>query len=58
MKQYLDIDELASRLRMSKSTIYGMTSKRLLPFLSVGRRVLFDPEQIERWLADRQVGAA
>jgi excisionase family DNA binding protein len=35
-----------------------MTSKRRIPFLRVGRRVLFDPEQLERWLADRQVGVA
>lgn len=55
MKQYLNIDELADFLNLSKSKLYEMTSKRKIPFLRVGRRVLFDPERIERWMAEREV---
>jgi len=55
MKQYIDIDELAGLIHVSKSQIYMMTSTRQIPHLKVGRRVLFDPEQIERWLAEKRV---
>jgi excisionase family DNA binding protein len=57
MKEYLDIDELSRLIHLSKSQLYMMTSTRKLPHLKVGRRVLFDPEQIERWLDTRRVTA-
>lgn len=55
MKQYLDVDELAKAIHISKSQLYCMTSTKKIPFLKVGRRVLFDPEQIEHWLSARAV---
>lgn len=58
MKAYLNIDELADCLNLSKGKLYEMTSKRKIPFLRVGRRVLFDPERIERWMATQEVKGA
>lgn len=55
MKQYIDIDELAGLIHVSKSQIYMMTSTRRIPHLKVGRRVLFDPERIERWMIEKRV---
>ncbi|MFW9940367.1 MAG: helix-turn-helix domain-containing protein [Candidatus Thorarchaeota archaeon] len=45
-KPVLDILEAASLLRMSKFTLYTMTSKRILPFFKVGRKIFFDREEL------------
>lgn len=57
MKAYLNIEELADCLNISKSQIYCMTSQRRIPFIKAGRRVLFDPEQIEKWMDSHRVEA-
>jgi excisionase family DNA binding protein len=55
MQQYLNIGELADLVHLSKSQLYMMTSKRLIPHLKLGRVVRFDPKQIEQWLAAKTV---
>ena len=55
VKQYLNIEELARLIHISKSQLYCMTSQHRIPFTKVGRRVLFDPEDIERWLSSHRV---
>ena len=45
-KPILDIGEAADLLRMSKYTLYTMTSKRILPFFKVGRKIFFDREEL------------
>jgi len=45
-KPVLDINEAANLLRMSKYTLYTMTSKRILPFFKVGRKIFFDREEL------------
>jgi len=55
MKSYIDIDELARHLHLSKSQLYCMTSQRRIPFIKAGRRVVFDPEDIERWMNSHRV---
>ena len=45
-KPILDIMEAADLLRMSKFTLYAMTSKRILPFFKVGRKIFFDRDEL------------
>lgn len=54
LKRYLTIDELSELLSIPRNTIYAKTSRREIPFTKVGRRLLFDREEIENWLSSAQ----
>jgi len=49
----LSARDLAARLKLSTVTIYNWTARARLPYLKIGRRVLFDPEAVNEWLAAR-----
>lgn len=49
-KRYLTLDELAELLNIPKNTIYAKTSRREIPFIKVGRRLVFDRQEIDQWL--------
>lgn len=53
-KRYLTLDELAELLSIPRNTIYAKTSRREIPFLKVGRRLMFDRHEIEKWLSESQ----
>jgi hypothetical protein len=36
--EFLDISETADFLKMAKQTLYGLTSKRQIPFIKKGKR--------------------
>lgn len=44
------IPEVARFLGISQSTLYAMVSQHRVPFVKVGRRVLFDPVQLDKWI--------
>jgi excisionase family DNA binding protein len=46
---------LAEYLAVSHSTIYKLLRKGHLPFLKVGGQYRFDKDEIDRWIANRQV---
>ena len=50
-KKYLTITELCDYLSASKSTIYKKTMRKEIPFVKNGGKVLFNREEIDRWLA-------
>ena len=54
MKQYLDIAELAERLRIKPSTLYAWAAQGTIPYLKLGRLLRFDPDEIEAWLRDHR----
>jgi len=51
----LNISEAAERLRLSKSTLYHLTSDRGIPFYKIGQRVLFDAAELESWIQAHRV---
>lgn len=55
MAQKLTINEAAGILRRSPKTVYGWTSRKKIPHLKVGGRVLFDADELERWMAGFRV---
>ncbi len=55
MPKLLVVQELADSLRVSKANIYAKVPGREIPLLKLGARVLFDPEDIARWLIERKV---
>lgn len=55
MGQKLTINEAAVILRKSPKTVYSWTSRKKIPHLKVGGRVLFDADELERWMAGFRV---
>jgi excisionase family DNA binding protein len=54
---YLTVAQLAKRLQVSESTIYGWVDRDYIPFLMAGDLVRFDPTAIHNWMlseADRK----
>jgi excisionase family DNA binding protein len=54
---YLTVVQLAHRLQVSESTIYGWVDRDYIPFLIAGDLVRFDPIAIHNWMleeADRK----
>ena len=54
---YLTVAQLAQRLQVSESTIYGWVDRDYIPFLMAGDLVRFDPIAIHNWMlaeADRK----
>ena len=54
-EQFLTADEAADFLRVSRSWIFKLTSARAVPFIRMGRRVLFDRAELIAWAHERRV---
>lgn len=50
MKQYISVEELSKNLSVSKYTVYSWTSSGLLPYHKIGKRIIFDPDEVEEWI--------
>lgn len=46
----LSVSEAAEFLKISKSTLYGKVSDRLIPFMKKGQRLYFDRQELIAWL--------
>jgi excisionase family DNA binding protein len=53
LTKLLSVKELAILLGVHRVTIYDWVSQRMIPFVKVGARTMFDPREIERWLRER-----
>ena len=49
---YLTVAQLARRLQVSESTIYGWVDRDYIPFLIAGDLVRFDPIAVHYWMLD------
>jgi excisionase family DNA binding protein len=50
-KDYLTLDEASELLDLSKSTIYGMTHRKEIPHIKRRGKLLFEREELDKWLA-------
>jgi excisionase family DNA binding protein len=48
-KKLMTLDQASKYLGVAKTTIYGWTSKRKVPFRKVGRILRFDKDELEEW---------
>ncbi|MCG2706882.1 MAG: helix-turn-helix domain-containing protein [Candidatus Omnitrophica bacterium] len=55
LQKYLSPEELAVMLGVAKTTVYGWTSDRIIPFIKIGRLVRFDPIKISNWLKQKSI---
>jgi excisionase family DNA binding protein len=55
---YMTVKELSKLLKISVSHIYTMTSKKSIPHIKLlGKKVLFDKDEILNWLKSKKVSA-
>jgi excisionase family DNA binding protein len=52
---YLNLSEVASYLKMSKSTIYKWCSDGKIPYIKTGKVLLFKKDTIDSWLEQYNV---
>ena len=50
MKHWMDIDELADYLKMSKRVIYEISRKGKIPCYRINRRLRFERQEIDDWM--------
>lgn len=50
--QYISIHEAINQLGVSRATIDRWRKEKSLPYIKIGKEVLFDPEQIQKWIAN------
>jgi excisionase family DNA binding protein len=48
----LSLNEAVSFLNLAKPTIYGLTSKRLIPFIKKGKKLYFSQADLKKWLLE------
>jgi len=53
--QYLNVEEVATMLRLRPSTVYQMVHKKRIPYRKAGRQLLFDPQEIDAWTKNSAV---
>ncbi len=53
-KSVLDISEAAELLKISKYTLYTMTSKNILPFYKLGRKIFFDRDELIAFITRKE----
>lgn len=51
-RKLLTINELVAQYGLPKWTVRSYCSQRKIPFVKIGRRVYFQPEDIEAWLKE------
>ncbi len=51
----LDMNEAAQYLKISKQTLYGMTSKRVLTYYKHGHRIYFKKSELDEWIQQGKV---
>lgn len=56
-KRYMDVQEIAQYLGISRWMIYKYIKNRDIPFIPFGRVIRFDRVAVERWAEKRMVRA-
>ena len=50
MKNLMDVDDLASYLKLKKQTIYNWLNQRKISGIKIGGVWRFDKQEVDRWL--------
>ena len=54
-KKFLNLDQVSDFIGLSKSTVYGLTHKRIIPHYKNGKRLYFNKSEIADWIASGKV---
>jgi len=50
-KKYLTTQEAADYLNLSVNTLYGLTSRKKIPFYKKGKNLKFKPSELNDWIS-------
>jgi excisionase family DNA binding protein len=50
MEKLLSVDDVADLLGLARCTVYAWASRRRLPALKIGARLMFRPSEIQKWI--------
>lgn len=50
--ELLTINQAAEFLSLAKPTIYGLVSRREIPFMKKSKRLYFDRDALKKWVAE------
>ena len=50
MEDYMTLEELSEKLRVSKGYLYNLCCKGRIPHKKIGKLIRFVPSDIERWI--------
>ena len=50
--ELLTITEASKFLNLAKQTLYGFTSKNLIPFIKKGKKLYFRKSDLDKWLLE------
>lgn len=56
-RDFLTLKETADYTRLSEGTLYAFCSQRRIPYFKIGRRLLFNREDLDRWIDSHKVQA-
>jgi len=51
----VNLTQLCELFSWHRQTVYGWISKRLIPHFKIGKRLMFDLDKIEKWIAEHHV---
>ncbi len=52
---FMNIEQVASFVGLSKATIYGLTHERCIPHFKTGKRLYFKKSEIVNWISSTKV---
>jgi excisionase family DNA binding protein len=55
MNKFLNMQETADTIKVSKATLYSYTHKRMIPYVKLGKKVVFYEKDIENWMQSRRI---
>ncbi len=54
-QRYLGVEQVQKFLGLKRSRIYYLTSTGRIPFIRVGKTLLFDTQDLQRWIEGKKV---
>jgi excisionase family DNA binding protein len=56
MDKLYDMDQTSELLKVSKSTLARWKKERMIPYIKIGRKTLFDYEDLIKLIEDNKIG--
>ena len=53
-KRMFTVNELSNVINIKKGTLYFWASTRYIPHIKLGRKLLFDSVEIEKWMEEHK----
>ncbi|MBC7523673.1 MAG: helix-turn-helix domain-containing protein [Flavobacterium sp.] len=53
--QIMNISEVATYIKVAKTTIYGMTHRNTIPHYKNGKKLYFKKSEIDKWIFSKRI---